>query len=116
MSVMINVRMGYEPERTSAFGAIGATYAVVGNLFTHPIKILVLQNGTNAAVTYSLDGVNDLITLQAGISIVLDISTNFAQEYGAAPINWGVYVKSAGAPTTGAVYASAVYGANPQSV
>jgi hypothetical protein len=118
MSRMIASRMGYEAERTTAFGAITASYVLMGAVFTHPIRIVVLQNDTNTAATFSLDGSTPLITLQAGVSIVLDITaarTSDPQGL-AAPINWGVYVKYVSVPGSGAVYASAIYGAGAVSI
>ena len=116
MSRMNASRMAYEPERSAAFGAIAVGYTLVGALFTHPIRILVLQNGTNAGVQYSLDGVNTLITLQSGVSIVLDIScarSNVGDNL-CAPINQGVYVRrEAGAPGSGSAYATAIFGDAP---
>jgi len=109
-------RMAYEPERSAAFGAITASYTLMGALFTHPIRILILQNGTNAGVQFSLDGVNTLITLQSGISIVIDIScarSNVGENL-TAPINQGVYVRrESGAPGSGNAYATAIYGDAP---
>lgn len=119
MSRILASRMAYEPERTAAFGSIGAAYALVGALFTHPIRILVLQNSTNAAVTFSLDGVNALITLQAGIHIVLDITAARSNDPAGfcAPIGQGVYVKqTVGAPGSGSVFASAIYGGGAESL
>lgn len=110
-------RMGYEPERTMASGAIIAGYTLMGALFTHPIRILVLQNNTNAGVSFSLDGINTLITLQPGVDIVLDITANRTNNPAGfmTPINWGVYAKlEIGAATTGSIYASAIYGAGPE--
>jgi hypothetical protein len=119
MSRMLASRMGYEPERSTAFGSITGSYVLMGPLFTHPIRILVLQNGTNAAIQYSLDGVNTLITLQAGIHIILDITAARTNDPAGltAPINWGVYVRQeTGAPASGSAYASAIYGAGAESL
>lgn len=118
MSLMIASRVGYEPERTTAFGSITASYALMGALFTHPIRMLVLQNDTNTASSFSLDGVNTFITLQAGVSIILDLTSNSTgnPQGFAVPINWGVYVKYVSAPGSGSVYASAIYGAGAPSL
>ena len=119
MSRMLASRMAYEPERSLAFGSIGAGYALLGAKFTHPIRILVLQNGTNVAVTFSLDGSTDLITLQSGIHIVLDITAARTNDPAGltAPIGQGVYVKqTVGAPGSGSVYASAIYGGGAESL
>lgn len=106
------IRVGYEAERSIAFGSITNSYALVGSLFSHPIRIIVLQNNTNAAISFSLDGSTTLITLQAGISIVLDLTANKTNDPAgfSIPINQGIYVRYAsGAPTSGSVFASAIY-------
>lgn len=122
MSRMLASRMGYEPERSLAAASIGATYAasgLVGLPFTHQIRILVLQNGTDHGVSFSLDGVNTLITLQSGVNVVLDITAaRVSGNQGfAAPIGWGLWVKKETvAATTGSVYATAIYGAGAESL
>jgi hypothetical protein len=123
MSRMLASRMGYEPERSLAYGAIGATYGatgVIGALFTHPIRQLTLQNSTNAPVSFSLDGVNTLITLQANVAITLDITTNRTADPNglSAPIGWGFYARYYNAaPTAGVgVFMSAIYGAGAESL
>jgi hypothetical protein len=119
MSRMLASRMGYEPERSTAFGDVTGSYALMGPLFTHPVRILVLQNGTNASIQYSLDGVNTLITLQSGIHIILDITAARTNDPAGltAPIGQGVYIRQeGGAPTTGSAYASVIYGAGAESL
>lgn len=106
------IRVGYEAERSIAFGSITNSYALVGSLFSHAIRILVLQNDTNAAVSFSLDGSTTLITLQPAISIVFDLTANKTNDPAgfSIPINQGIYVQYAvGAPTSGTVFASAIY-------
>lgn len=106
------IRVGYEAERTAAFGAITNAYTLMGALFSHPIRILILQNSTNAAISFSLDGSTTLITLQAGISIVLDLTANKTNDPAgfSIPINQGIYIQyAAGAPGSGSVFASAIY-------
>ncbi len=119
MSRMLASRMDYEAERSAAFGSIGANYALVGSSFTHPIRILVLQNGTNAAVQFSLDGQRTLITLQAGIHIILDITAARTNDPAGltAPIGQGIYVRyESAAPGQGAIYASAIFGGGADSL
>lgn len=122
MSRMLASRMAYEPERTKAAASIAASYAgtgIIGQVFTHPIRILILQNGTNAGISFSLDGVNTLVTLQAGVNTVLDIcAARTADPNGlTAPIGWGFYAQyEVGAPTTGSIYMSAIYGGGAESL
>ena len=119
MSRMLASRMSYEPQRTAAFGAITGSYTLVGSLFSHPILILILQNGTNVGITFYLDGVNDFITLQSGINVFLDITAARTNDPAglSAPIGQGVYIKQeVGAPGSGSVYASAIYGGGAESL
>ena len=119
MSRMLASRMAYEPERSTAFGSITGSYVLMGPLFTHPIRILILQNGTNAPVQFSLDGVNTLVTLQSGIHAIIDITAARTNDPAglSAPIGQGVYVRlEAGAAGSGSAYASAIYGGGAESL
>ena len=108
------IRLVPETLRTLAFGAIGAGYAAVGAALAHPCSILLLQNATNSGSLWSLDGVNDHFFIPAGGFILLDLTTNKTLPQGAF-ISQGTifYVKdSGGAPASGAVYVSVMYGLN----
>ena len=104
-----------ETLRTAAFGAIGAAYSAVGTALAHPCSIFLIQNATDVAELFSLDGVNDHFFLPAGGFLLLDLTTNKTLPQGAF-IGQGttVYVKQgpAGAPASGSVYVSVLYGAN----
>lgn len=106
-------RLAYEAERSLANGSISGTYAKVGNAFSNPIRILILQNQTDVAATFSLDGSTDLITLQSKIVLTLDISTNRSNQ-NSFNIAQGtqVWVKATN-PTTGSVFVSAIYATGP---
>lgn len=113
MSSPLNaIRVAHETLRTAAFGAIGAGYGLVGGLFANNIRILTIENRTNAALLFSLDGVNDWINLNAGSTYVLDLTANRTDMGGALVIsaNTGVWVKQSGVPASGAVYVSVIYG------
>lgn len=107
-------KLAFETERVLIAGGIGAGYTLMGTLFTQPIRILVLQNQTDAGVTFSLDGDRDTITLQAKTMFSLDIATNRSyQSLLTGPMTMGPWVKRAEGvvPTVGAVYVSAFYAA-----
>ena len=102
----------FEPAKSLAFGSIGAAYMGVGTAFNKPMRLLILQNLTDAIVWFSFDGIEDHIPLASISYIILDITANKATEEG-----WfvgegtRVYVKRlAGAPSSGSVYVSACYG------
>jgi hypothetical protein len=102
-----------EPLRTLASGSISGTYTAVGTPFVHPIRILWIQNTTNAQVTFSLDGVNDHFILPAGGYVIVDVSSNKdATSYELyLPIGTQIYVM--GTVSSGAVYISTFYGVQP---
>lgn len=101
------IRLAIEPERTLAFGSISGAYAGVGTSLAHPSRKLMFVNGTDVAITFSDDGVNDKFTLLAGVSFVLDEAINHNGDYTAVGTRF--YVK--GSPTSGSVYISTWYGA-----
>lgn len=105
-------RVAFETLRTTAFGGIGVGYSLIGTLFTNNIRILTVENRTNAALLFSLDGVNDWININAGSTYVLDLTANRTDLGGALVIssNTGVWVKQSGVPASGAVYVSTIYG------
>lgn len=115
MSALSNIRVDYETEKTLAAGSIVAGYTIVGTRFANNVRLLVLQNLTDVAVTFSFDGLRDAITLPSNGQIVLDWGSdksNQAADWVQA-INSGVWVKRSGVPTTGSVYVSAFYAAGP---
>ena len=113
MSGTANIRVAFETEKTLAAGAIVAGYTLVGSVFQHMIRLIVIQNLTDEAVTFSFDGINNTITLPAGGQVVLDWASdkaNTSDDFVQA-IGRGVWAKQSGVPTTGAVYVSAFYAA-----
>jgi len=115
MSALSNIRVDYETEKTLAFGSIVAGYTLVGTRFANNIRLLVLQNLTDQAVTFSFDGIRDAITLPASGQIVLDWGADKSRQAAdfIQAINSGVWVKQSGVPTTGSVYVSAFFAAGP---
>ncbi len=98
--------------RSLAFGLVGPAFTAVGSPFEHVVRIIIMQNLTDAQVFISEDGVNDHLTLPAGGQIVLDymsdksiIGGSFAQPKGTT-----IYVAHGGAaPTTGSFFISVIY-------
>lgn len=100
----------FETQRELAFGSIGASYAVVGSTFYYPIRLLIVQNLTDATLQFSSNGTVDHFPLASGDKMVLDISTNDNSEVPwALPANQGIYCKTLGTPTSGSVYVSVLY-------
>lgn len=110
----VSVRALFDAQKSLAFGSVVAGYTAVGTPFSHPIRILIASNTTDADLQFSIDGTTDHFVLSAFSAMVLDVSSNrsattdellFAK-------NLQIYVKEIGNPTEGAVYISAVYGRN----
>ena len=102
-------RVGIEPLRSLAFGSISGTYAGIGTSFTHPIRIMKIYNGTDAAITFSDDGVVDKEILPAGGFLLLDFTSNAANASGFFFAE-GDRIYAKGSPTSGSVYVSSYYG------
>lgn len=112
---MSKLAIRFEPEtvKTLAFGSIVAGYTAVGSAFTHPIRILMIQNLTDESVMFSFDGTNDHLPLSLGGYLLIDVTANKSLSQGFY-VSEGetIYVKRIGVPTTGAVYVSAFYGSD----
>jgi len=107
------IRLVPEPARTLAHGSIGASYMGVGTAFENPIRIIVIQNITDATLMFSFDGIDDHIPLPREGFILLDITANKSIEHGFyIPEGARIYVKQISAPTQGAVYVTAFHGAD----
>jgi hypothetical protein len=101
-----------EPMRSIAAGLIDDTYRTVGSAFQHPIYWIHLYNGTDQAVTFSWDGTDDHLFLPAGGFLVMDITTNHAQNAAGLFFSIGqrIWVREATVtPTTGIITLSAFY-------
>jgi hypothetical protein len=107
-----STRLEIDTARTMAHGAIGVGYTAIGDPFLHPARMILIQNGTDADLWCSKNGVDDNFMLFARTSLLLDITSNstfkggsFFQERGAR-----LYVKQIGVPTSGIVSATIFYG------
>ena len=108
-----SVRMLAQPLRSLAFGSISGTYAAIGSAITNMVRIIHIENLTDALMTFSFTGNTDHFVLPAGGFLLLDLSANKISDGG-----WFVsegtqmFVKqTSGAATTGSVYVSAFYAA-----
>lgn len=113
MSGTANIRVAFETEKTLSFGSVGVGFTLIGSNFQHNIRLLVIQNLTDAILTFSFDGVNNTITLPSMGQVIFDWASdksNIAADLMMA-IGRGVWVKQSGVPTSGAVYVSAFYAA-----
>ena len=106
-SSIVALRFAMEPVRSVLFSATGAGYVPIGGALVKPVRIVYIQNLTDAAMMFSFDFINDHLALPASGYTVLDITANglYIAEY------TKIYVKRIGIPTTGSVYVSVIYGA-----
>lgn len=109
----ISIRFMMEPQRSLAFGSIGAVYMSIGTAVTHPLRMYELHNLTDTTLQFSLDGIDDHFILPANSYKIIDIVSNKTSSEG-----WYIgkgtsfYVKQLTvAPTSGSVYLSVAYGA-----
>lgn len=105
----------FEPEivRSIASGAIGAAYAAIGTAFTNPVRILFVQNLTDATLMFSFTGIagQDHFPLPANGFLLLDVTANKTLDHGFfISEGWIIYVREIVAPTSGTVYVSAFGG------
>jgi hypothetical protein len=109
----LSIRLLAEPVRSLTAGLIVAGYTGIGTGLANPCRIVYIQNLTDAAVMFSLDGVNDHFPLPAHGYMILDVCSNSMTNLQGFYISQGqrFYVKEIGIPTTGSVYVSAFYGA-----
>lgn len=108
----IAIRAHFEPLRELVFGGISGTYAGVGTAFSHPIRVIYIQNLTDVSMVFSLDGINDHFMLPMGGYVIFDVSSNKTVHQGFFfAEGTRVYVKQySEAPTIGNVNVAAMYG------
>jgi hypothetical protein len=107
------IRLTPETVRTLGFAAIGAAYVGIGATMSRPIRMLVLQNLTDALLMFSFDGINDHLPLPANGYLALDITANktITQGFFLAE-GQRLYCRHLGvAPTVRSTYLTTFYGA-----
>lgn len=87
-------------QRSIAAAGIGATYTIVGSIFSDPVVCLIIVSTLDQTVQISLDGSTDFIPIVAGGLLILDLKSDAIVLAG----YHGVYVKEIGNPTTGSLY------------
>lgn len=109
-SPLYGIRAQFDTLRTLAFGAISGTYAAIGTAFTENPHLIIVQNTTDALLTFSFDSSNSTgqFVLPANGQLVIDLFSNagkamiFSFKKGDT-----LYVK--GSPGSGSVYLSLIY-------
>lgn len=109
---MSAIAVRYDPYRTLAFGAISGSYAVIGGVTTHLMRLVHFVNATNADMDFSFDGVTNNVFVPANSFALYDLQANSEANFDFfLALNTQIYVKQhAGAATSGAVYIIMIYG------
>ncbi len=105
-------RVGIEPIRTVAFGAISGTYIPLGTPLTNHIRLIVVTSSLNANIYLTTDGITDEIVIGANSYRVLDFSANKVRDDGLF-VSSGTQIsikQVSGAPTSGDIWLEAFYG------
>ena len=115
MSFALSAQLArYEPLRSLGFGSIPTgSWATVGTPYINPARIIKITNTTNANILISYDGVNSHDIVTAGTAEIIDYCSDKTEQAGVLEqqANTQVYVQySGGAPTTGSVYVTLIYG------
>lgn len=108
-------RLRYDTLRSIAFGSITTSYVAVGAAFTHAVRVLNIDNLTDANILISFDGTTNHTIVPAGAGKVFDYATNRVGPVDQLeqPVGTLVYVKrESGAPTGGNVYVTVLYASN----
>jgi hypothetical protein len=98
--------------RSLGESSISSSYAAVGSVITHPIRILCITNNTDGDMIFSDDGVNDKLFVAKSSFKLFDIATNKDDrgESFALTSQTQMYVKYSTSPSTGSVYVEVIYG------
>src|SRR5574340_251632 len=106
--------LSYDTLRTLAFGGISGTYAIVGTVFSRPVRVIKIANTTDRTIVVSTDGATDMDILPTNTLTLYDLSTNKIRDEGAFFAQGkAIYVKRPAAeanPTVGAVYVTVIGG------
>jgi len=101
-----------EPIKSLAFGSISASFAKVGTPLAYPSRLLIISNGTDKNMLFSIDGTNTHYFVPSQTSQVLDLNANRDGNKNSFSFAKGTqfWVKQVDAPTSGSVYVSNTYG------
>jgi hypothetical protein len=97
--------------RIMLFGTVDFAYLPIGSVFSHPIRLLNINNDTNEAILISYDGVSNNQYIPAQTGLVLDFTSNSGATV--FPLMAaGTIIYAAGftaLPTSGVITVSAYY-------
>jgi len=105
-------RVKFENVRSLAYTSITTSLVAVGTPFDNPVRLICIDNFTDASLFVSFDGINDHTVVAAISGRVFDYATNRVgpEDRLEQPVNVQVFVRrQAGAPTNGSVYVTTMY-------
>lgn len=108
-------KIRFETLRTLAHGSISGNYALVGSLFSHPVRMLKIWNDTDANILISYNGTDTHDFIPAKSGNIYDYASNKVSPVGQLEqsAQEGVWVKQETAgPTNGNVCVTVIYAAN----
>jgi len=100
------------PIESLSFASISGSYSNVGSRIENALRIVWIQNLTDATLMFSFDAVNDHFPLVANAFVLLDLNANQNQNQTGLYLGIGtlLYVRQlSAAPTSGSVYFSGFY-------
>lgn len=104
----------YDTLRSLAFGGITGAYAIVGAVFSRPVRLLKIVNTTDRTIEVSTDGVTTEDILPTQTFVLYDLSTNKIRDEGAFfRQGKAIYVRRPAAeanPTSGSVHVVVIGG------
>jgi len=104
------IKLRAEAQRSLAAASVGASYTAIGTEVANIVRLMIVQNYTDALLQFSFDGVVDHFVLPSGGQLIIDVTTNDFNGQGFfISIGTLMSVKRIGTPTTGSVYVSAFY-------
>lgn len=106
-----SVQIRSETQRSLAFGSIGENYTLIASALARPVRILIVQNLTDALLQFSYDGFVNHFVLPAGGQMIIDGTTNRVENANGFFFSIGtrISVKRIETPTKGSVYLSTLY-------
>ena len=99
------------PLDSLGFASIGASYTNVGSRTENAVRILWIQNLTDATLMFSFDAINDHFPLVSNAFVLLDFNANQNLNQSGLFLEVGtqLYVRQEGVPTSGSVFLSGFY-------
>ena len=105
------IQLRADAQRSLGFASIIAGYTAIGSSFPFAMRIIKIDNLTNATLQFSFTGTTDHFVLPAGGFLLVDVCTNEVQTAGFfISVGTTMYVKRIGTPTSGSVYVTTFYG------